>query len=78
MVGLLDNVEREALNPVDEFAAFARLIDAGRSVEDMAAAIGVMPQVVKPWQRLREWNCSADHFAGFGRGARSNRTATKR
>jgi ParB family chromosome partitioning protein len=47
MASLIENVEREALNPADEFAAFARLIDGGRSVEDVAAAFGVTPQVVK-------------------------------
>jgi ParB family transcriptional regulator, chromosome partitioning protein len=47
MASLIENVEREALNPADEFAAFARLIDSGRSVEDVAAAFGVTPQVVK-------------------------------
>lgn len=47
MASLIENVEREALNAADEFAAFARLIDSGRSVEDVAAAFGVTPQVVK-------------------------------
>ena len=47
MASLIENVEREALNPADEFMAFARLIDAGRSVEDVAAVFGVTPQVVK-------------------------------
>lgn len=47
MASLIENVEREALNPADEFAAFARLIEDGRSVEDVAAAFGVTPQVVK-------------------------------
>ena len=47
MASLIENVEREALNPADEFAAFARLINGGRSVEDVAAAFGVTPQVVK-------------------------------
>lgn len=47
MASLIENVEREALNPADEFAAFARLIDGGRSVVDVAAAFGVTPQVVK-------------------------------
>ncbi|MBL8362500.1 MAG: ParB N-terminal domain-containing protein [Rubrivivax sp.] len=47
MASLIENVEREALNPADEFAAFARLIDGGQSVEDVAAAFGVTPQVVK-------------------------------
>ena len=47
MASLIENVEREALHPADEFTAFARLIDAGRSVEDVAAVFGVTPQVVK-------------------------------
>ena len=47
MASLIENVERETLNPADEFTAFARLIDAGHSVEDVAAVFGVTPQVVK-------------------------------
>ncbi len=47
MASLIENVQREAMHPVDEFAAFARLVADGRSVEDVAAAFGVTPLVVK-------------------------------
>lgn len=46
MASLIENVQREAMHPADEFAAFARLVAEGRSVEDVAAAFGVTPLVV--------------------------------
>ncbi len=66
MASLIENVEREALNPADEFAAFARLIDGGRSVEDVAAAFGVTPQVVK--RRLKLASVSPALLALFREG----------
>ena len=36
------------MHPADEFAAFAKLIGQGKSVEDVAAAFGVTPLVVAP------------------------------
>ena len=40
------------MHPADEFAAFAKLIEQGRSVEDVAAAFGVSPLVVKRRMKL--------------------------
>jgi ParB family transcriptional regulator, chromosome partitioning protein len=46
-----ENTQREAMHPADEFDAFAALVAAGKSVEDVAAARGVTPLYVR--QRLR-------------------------
>ena len=40
------------MHPADEYAAMSRLIDEGRSVEDVAAAFGVTPLVVKRRMKL--------------------------
>ena len=40
------------MHPADEFAAFAKLIAQGKSVEDVAAAFGVTPLVVKRRMKL--------------------------
>jgi ParB family chromosome partitioning protein len=48
---LSENVEREAMHPVDELEAWEALINVGQSVDDVAANFGVTPGVVK--QRLK-------------------------
>ena len=48
---LAENVEREALHPLDQFGAFKALADQGQGEETIAAAFRVTPAVVK--QRLR-------------------------
>ncbi len=48
---LAENVEREALHPLDQFRAFKALADQGQGEETIAAAFRVTPAVVK--QRLR-------------------------
>jgi ParB family chromosome partitioning protein len=48
---LAENTEREALHPLDEFRAMAALRAKGLSLEDIAAARGVTPAVVR--QRLK-------------------------
>ena len=40
------------MHPADEYAAFAKLIGAGKSLEDVAAAFGVTPLVVKRRMKL--------------------------
>ncbi|MDP1691905.1 MAG: chromosome partitioning protein ParB [Burkholderiaceae bacterium] len=40
------------MHPADEYLAFAKLIDAGKPVEDVAAAFGVTPLVVKRRMKL--------------------------
>lgn len=51
---LTENVQREAMHPADEFAAFAALVDQGYSVEDVAARFGVTPTVVRRRLRLAQ------------------------
>ena len=48
---LAENVEREALHPLDQFGAFKALADQGQGEETIAAAFRVTPAVVR--QRLR-------------------------
>jgi len=48
---LAENTDREALHPLDQFRAFAALRDKNQSDEDIAAAFGVTPAVVR--QRLK-------------------------
>ncbi len=48
---LAENVQREALHPLDQFRAFKALIDRGLGEEEIAARFFVSPTVVK--QRLR-------------------------
>ncbi len=44
---LSENTQRQAMHPADEFEAFKRLVDGGRSIEDVAALFSVIPLVVK-------------------------------
>lgn len=50
-ISLVENAEREALHPLDEFRAFKAMIDAGGQIEETAAAYRVTPTYVK--QRMR-------------------------
>ena len=50
-ISLAENIGRDPMHPADEFAAFQRLIDEGRSVDDVAAHFGVSELVVR--RRLR-------------------------
>ena len=63
---LTENVQREAMGPVEELLAWKSLVAEGRSVEAIAADFGVTPLVVK--RRLRLANVSprllADYEAG--------------
>jgi ParB family chromosome partitioning protein len=40
------------MHPADEFVALAKLIGQGKSVEDVAAAFGITPLVVKRRMKL--------------------------
>ena len=53
IASLSENVFHIPMHPADEFAAFAKLIGQGKSVEDVAAAFGVTPLVVK--RRMKLW-----------------------
>jgi ParB family transcriptional regulator, chromosome partitioning protein len=50
-LSLAENVIRAPMHPADQFEAFARLVDGGMSVADVAARFGVKPLFVE--QRLR-------------------------
>ncbi|AEF88848.1 ParB domain protein nuclease [Delftia sp. Cs1-4] len=52
LASLAENTFHVPMHPADEFVAFAKLIGMGKSVEDVAAAFGVTPLVVKRRMRL--------------------------
>lgn len=66
-VSLSENVQREAMTPVDELFAWKALVAEGRSTEDIAADFGVTPLVVK--RRLRLANVSPRLLADYQQGA---------
>lgn len=49
---LAENVHREAMHPADQFDAFAKLVDEGKSAEVIAAEFGVSPDTVQKRLRL--------------------------
>ncbi len=52
IASLAENCFHVPMHPADEFSAFAKLIADGRSIEDVAAAFGVTPLVVKRRMKL--------------------------
>jgi len=62
-VSLSENVQREAMHPAEQFAAFAALVAEGRPIEDIAADFGVSPLVVR--RRLRLANVSPRLLADY-------------
>uniref|UniRef100_C5CWG2 ParB domain protein nuclease n=1 Tax=Variovorax paradoxus (strain S110) TaxID=543728 RepID=C5CWG2_VARPS len=64
---LTENVQREAMGPVEELLAWKALVAEGRSVEAIAADFGVMPLVVR--RRLRLANVSPRLLADYQTGA---------
>ncbi|WP_186072204.1 ParB/RepB/Spo0J family partition protein [Burkholderia gladioli] len=66
-VSLAENVQREAMHPADQFAAFAALVKEGRPIEDIAADFGVSPLVVQ--RRLKLANVSPRLLADYRAGA---------
>jgi ParB family chromosome partitioning protein len=64
---LTENVQREAMGPVDELLAWRALVAEGRSVEVIAADFGVTPLVVK--RRLRLANLSPRLLEDYQTGA---------
>jgi ParB family transcriptional regulator, chromosome partitioning protein len=51
-ISLVENVQREAMHPADEFEAFKALIDKGTPVADIAARFGVTETVVQKRLKL--------------------------
>lgn len=52
IASIAENCFHIPMHPADEYAAFAKLIGQGKSVEDVAAAFGVTPLVVKRRMKL--------------------------
>jgi ParB family transcriptional regulator, chromosome partitioning protein len=57
-ISLAENSGREEMHPADQFEAFKALIDAGQSVEHVAASFGVSPLIVQ--RRLKLANVSPE------------------
>jgi len=51
-LSLAENIIRVAMHPIDQFAAFAALIDDGKTVEDVAARFGITPGIVTRRMKL--------------------------
>jgi ParB family chromosome partitioning protein len=51
-LSLIENIEREAMNPAEEALAFAALIDDGMDIATVAASFGVTERHVRARQRL--------------------------
>ncbi|WP_322053663.1 ParB/RepB/Spo0J family partition protein [Paraburkholderia bannensis] len=66
-VSLAENVQREAMHPAEQFAAFAALVNEGRPIEDIAADFGVSPLVVQ--RRLKLASVSPRLLADYRAGA---------
>lgn len=57
-ISLSENSAREPMHPADEFEAFRQLVDAGRTVEEVAARFGVTALVVQ--RRLKLANVAPE------------------
>ncbi|RDD95234.1 chromosome partitioning protein ParB [Acidovorax sp. BoFeN1] len=62
-VSLTENVQREAMSPIEELFAWKDLVAEGRPMEDIAADFGVTPLVVQ--RRLKLANVSPRLLADF-------------
>lgn len=51
-ISFVENVVRRAMHPDDQFVAFQQLVEAGKSIEDVAARFGVTPAVVERRMKL--------------------------
>ena len=65
-ISLVENSGREPMHPADEFEAFKALIDAGQTMEDVAARFGVTPMVVQ--RRLKLANVHPKFIALYRDG----------
>jgi ParB family chromosome partitioning protein len=65
-VMLIENIQREALSPLQEARAFKRLIDGGRDRSDVARAVGVNKARVQ--SRLQLLQLDPEVQERFGRG----------
>jgi ParB family chromosome partitioning protein len=51
-LSLTENIIRVAMHPIDQFAAFAALIEDGKTIEDVAARFGITPGIVTRRMKL--------------------------
>jgi ParB family transcriptional regulator, chromosome partitioning protein len=65
-VSLAENDLRRNMHPADQFTAFKRLVDAGQSIEDIAAQFSITPLVVK--QRLKLANVAPEFIERYRKG----------
>jgi ParB family chromosome partitioning protein len=65
-ISLVENAMREPMHPDDQFVAFQQLVEAGKSVEDVAARFGVTPAVVE--RRLKLARVSPKLREAFRKG----------
>jgi ParB family chromosome partitioning protein len=65
-LSLAENSGRAEMHPADQFEAFRALVDAGQSVEDVAARFGVAPLVVQ--RRLKLANVAPAFIALYRKG----------
>ena len=65
-VSLTENVQRQAMSPVQELVAWKALVAEGRAVEDIAADFGVTPLVVR--RRLRLANVAPRLLDDYEKG----------
>jgi ParB family transcriptional regulator, chromosome partitioning protein len=65
-ISIAENCGRQAMHPADQFEAFRKLIDAGQSVEDVAARFGVAPLIVQ--RRLKLANVCPEFIALYRKG----------
>ncbi|MCD8498178.1 MAG: 50S ribosome-binding GTPase, partial [Alphaproteobacteria bacterium] len=75
-ISLVENVQRLAMHPDDQFVAFQSLIDKGSTIEEVAARFGVTPNVVARRLKLaavspklrtlyRKGGLTLDHMMAF-------------
>jgi ParB family chromosome partitioning protein len=71
---LMENTVRAAMHPADEFVAMAELIDAGATIDDVAARFGTSERHVR--QRLRLGKLAPELLDAFRAGAINLDTVT--
>jgi ParB family chromosome partitioning protein len=65
-VSTAENSGREAMHPADEFEAFRKMVDEGRSIEEVAARFGVTVRSVQ--RRLKLANVAPSLLAQYRKG----------
>ena len=63
-ISLAENISRSTMQPVDQYRAFAMLVDQGSTIEKVATHFGVSERTVE--RRLRLGNVAEDILKAFG------------